>query len=413
MRALLTSGVIIVFAFSAGLIAGHRGVFAQTLSAYGFSAFAAGAISDAQPQADFSPVWKAWNVIDERFVDAYATSTDAIATTTPEEAQDRIWGMIQGLAGSLNDPYTVFLPPSEAEVFNDDISGSFEGVGMEISIRDNTLTVVSPLKGTPASESGIKSGDRILEIDGKATKGISIDAAVQRIRGPKGTDVTFTILRDGASELRTITVTRDVIEIPTIETTQLDNGIFVVELLNFSAKSPDLFRQALREFIDSGSDKLVVDLRGNPGGYLEAAVDMASWFLPSGKIVVTEDYGTDQDTSIHRSRGYDVFNENLELVILIDGGSASASEILAGSLQEHGVATLVGTNSFGKGSVQELVDITPDTSLKLTVARWLLAGDVFITREGIEPDIVVTIPDDADPDTDYILDAAVEFLQNS
>ena len=408
--------LVVALAFSVGVVMGGTGVFASQLRI--FPAFAAGAISSDQPaNTDFSPVWRAWHVLDERFVDAYATTTP---TTTPtqsddERRQERVWGMIEGLAASLDDPYTVFLPPEDAEIFNDDISGSFEGVGMEIAIRDGVLTVVSPLKNTPAARAGLKSADRIFEIDGESTDGMGINGAVQRIRGPRGTAVVLTIVREGEGAPLEISVTRDTIEIPTIETQKRADGIFVIELLNFSAKSPELFRQALKEFVDSNSRKLIIDLRGNPGGFLDAAVDMASWFLPSGKVVVTEDYGGNEPNRVHRSRGYDVFNPDaLEIVILIDRGSASASEILAGSLHAHDVATLVGTRSFGKGSVQELVNITSDTSLKVTVARWLLAGDIFITRDGIEPDILVDIPDDDDPsynpDRDYILERAVQHL---
>ena len=404
----ISISIALVFVvFFVGVIAGANGVFAEQVQRLGLQAFAA--VSSDQPEGvDFTPVWRAWNLLDQKYVNAYATSSEAVATT-PEE---RVWGMIQGLAASLGDPYTVFLPPSEAEIFQADISGSFEGVGMEIAIRDNVLTVVSPLKGTPASRSGLKSADQIIEIDGESTRNLDIDAAVQRIRGPKGTEVVFTVLREGQGEALTITVVRDTIEIPTIETELRADGIFVIELLNFSAKSPELFRNALREFVDTGSRKLIVDLRGNPGGFLEASVDIASWFLPSGKIIVTEDFGGKAENRIHRSRGYDLFStDTTQVVILVDRGSASASEILAGSLKEHQVATVIGTRTFGKGSVQELLKVTGETSLKVTVARWLLAGDVFITQDGIEPNITVEIPENAeDSERDVILEEAIEFL---
>tara|TARA_B100000745_G_scaffold300588_1_gene255574 strand:- start:4406 stop:5713 length:1308 start_codon:yes stop_codon:yes gene_type:complete len=417
LRSVFTGVLIIIITFVVGVFVGGKGVLAEQFNHYGLSAFAAGSVASTQPDTiDLSPVWRVWNILDERFIDAYATTTPQTATTTEkkqsEKDQEKVWGMISGLVESMGDPYTVFLPPTQAEIFNDDISGSFEGVGMEIAIRDRVLTVVSPLKGTPAFNSGIKSSDRIIEIDGESTKDMGINAAVSLIRGEKGTDVVFSIIREGESDVLTISVTRDTIEIPTIETQKRADGIFVIELYNFSAKSPELFRSALKEFAATNYKKLIIDLRGNPGGYLDAAVDMASWFLPSGKIVVTEDYGSNGENKIHRSRGYDAFNDDLELVILIDGGSASASEILGGALQEYGVATLVGTRSFGKGSVQELVDITPETSLKVTIARWLLKGDVFITQEGIEPDIVVEFPEEEQEGTerDYIMEKAVEYL---
>ena len=352
---------------------------------------------------DFSPVWKAWNSINSKFV--------PVSTSTEIADADKVWGMISGLARSLEDPYTVFLPPADSEIFEDDISGNFEGVGMEIGIRNNTLTVIAPLKGTPADKAGIMSGDSILRIDGESTDGLSIDKAVKRIRGEGGTPVTFTIAREGEGEFLEIEVIRAVIEIPTIETTLRDDGIFVIQLFNFSALSPNAFRQALREFVLTGSNRLILDLRGNPGGFLEAAVDMASWFLPTGEVVLREDFGGDVKPNIHRSKGYDIFNENLEMVILINRGSASASEILAGALKEHGIATLVGENSFGKGSVQELVKITPDTSLKITIARWLTPNSISISDGGLTPDIEVLVaPEDFEAGVDAQLNKAVDVL---
>jgi len=280
-------------------------------------------------------------------------------------------------------------------------------VGMEIGIRDDVLTVVAPLKGTPAEAAGLLSGDKIIAIDGKSTERMSSDAAVRLIRGEGGTTVTFTLLR-GESEVLEISVVRAVIEIPTIDTELRDDGVFVISLYNFGATSPDLFRNALQEFIDAGTTNLVIDLRGNPGGFLEAAVDMASWFLPDGAVVVREDQGSGQKEKVQRSRGYAVFNDSLNLAVLIDGGSASASEILAGALKDHGIATIVGATSFGKGSVQELINITGDTSLKVTVARWLTPNGLSISHEGLIPDVEV----EYDPDTteDRQLEAAAKLL---
>ncbi|HCM43953.1 TPA: hypothetical protein DIS55_03305, partial [Candidatus Kaiserbacteria bacterium] len=249
------------------------------------------------------------------------------------------------------------------------------------------------------------------KIDGADTNGIDVGAAVKKIRGPRGSTVTLTIARDGLSEPREIQVTRDVINVPTIITTLRPDGVFVIQLYSFTANSPQLFREGLREFIDSGSTRLILDLRGNPGGYLEAAVDMASWFLPSGKIVVTEDYVEHAKNTVHRSRGYDIFNQNLKMVVLVDRGSASASEILAKALQHYGIATIVGTKTFGKGSVQELVNITSDTSLKITVARWLGPDTMQIPLEGIAPDIEVAFtPEDKEDGKDIQLERAVALL---
>jgi carboxyl-terminal processing protease len=368
--------------------------------------------SESQPaNVDFSPVWKAWSVMDEKFVPAAIATSTRVATSTEESNQKRIWGMISGLAASLDDPYTYFLPPVENEEFVSDMSGAFEGIGMEIAVRDHVLTVVSPLKGTPADRAGIKAQDLVLKIDGFSTTGMDVSSAVKKIRGPKGTEVTLTIGRSGWPAPKEIKVTRDVINVPTVIATPRPDGIFVIQLLTFTANSPDLFRNALREFIESHDSKLVLDLRGNPGGYLEAAVDIASWFLPSGKVVVTEDYSGHTSNVVHRSLGRDIFNENLKMVILVDRGSASASEILADALRFHGKGKIVGTNTFGKGSVQELVEITSKTALKITVARWLGPDGIQIPREGITPDVKIEPTEEQiKAGKDIQLDKAVEIL---
>jgi carboxyl-terminal processing protease len=354
---------------------------------------------------DFAPFWKAWNMINLKFVPPVGTSTK------PVTDQSKVWGAIQGLTNSLGDPYTVFFPPVQNSIFKTDIKGNFEGVGMEVVTQNGILTVVTPLKGSPAERAGVLAGDIILKINGKETTNLSTEDAVQIIRGPKGSQVTLNIYRKNAKAPFDVKVTRDVINLPVIDTKQLDNKIFYIALYSFTENSPDLFRGALREFVESGSDKLVLDLRGNPGGYLDAAIDMASWFLPAGKVVVRENFGEGKDEQVFRSKGYDVFNENLKFVILVDGGSASASEILSGALSEQGRATLIGTKTFGKGSVQELVDITEATSLKVTIAHWLTPNGNFITGHGIDP--LIDIPrtqDDMKEGKDPQLDRAIEFL---
>jgi len=337
--------------------------------------------SDSIISADFGVFWQAWNALNEKFVSA--------STTENVSDQDKIWGAISGLTESFGDPYTQFFPPAESKVFEENISGNFSGVGIEIGIQSGLLTVIAPLKNTPADRAGIRAGDKIIKIDDVISQNISIDEAVDLIRGERGTSVKLTLVRDGVEDPIEVDVVRDIISIPTLETKLLDDeNIFVISLFNFSATSAEQFREALQEFIKSGSNKLLLDLRGNAGGYLDASISMASWFLPEGKIVVTEDFGNGEADQIHRSRGYDIFREGeLKMVILIDQGSASASEILAGALQEHNIATLLGTRSFGKGSVQELLKLTPDTSLKITIARWLTPEGNSISDGGLTPDV--------------------------
>ncbi|MEY2664557.1 MAG: carboxy-terminal-processing protease, carboxyl-terminal processing protease [Candidatus Parcubacteria bacterium] len=331
-------------------------------------------------EAQLAPFWKAWAILDQKFVTAGSTT-----------AQDKIWGAIKGLAAAEGDPYTVFFPPAENTAFKEEISGNFEGVGMEIDSKNGVLTVVAPLKGSPAEKAGIHTGDIVSKINGTSTENMTTNAAIKLIRGPSGTTVTLTIIREGLTAPIEKTITRQIINIPTIETEKKD-GVFIIRLFSFTAQSPELFRGALREFVLSDTNKLILDLRGNPGGYLDAAWDMASWFLPAGKIVVTEDFGGKQDPVFYRSKGYNIFNDNLRMAILVNGGSASAAEILAGALRENGIGQLVGTKTFGKGSVQELIPITENTSLKVTVARWLTPAGHNLSHDGLVPDFIVADP---------------------
>jgi carboxyl-terminal processing protease len=353
-------------------------------------------------EADFSTFWKVWNTINEKYPNADKTAD-----------QDRVYGAISGLVGSLNDPYSVFFFPDEAKSFEEGIAGNFIGVGMEVGIKDKVLTVIAPLKDTPAYRANIKPGDKILKIDEKSTSGMNIEEAIKLIRGEKGTAVTLAIFREGNKDPIEVKIVRDLIDIPTLDTELRQDGIFVIRLYSFSANSANLFRNAIRDFAFSDSNKLLLDLRGNPGGYLDAAVDISSWFLPAGKVVVTEDYSDAKSPEVFRSRGYDIFNDKLRFVILIDGGSASASEIVAGAMQDQGRAKLVGMQSFGKGSVQEAIKITPDTLLKITVAKWLTPNGNMIAEKGLTPDYKVEITEkDLENKKDPQLDKAVELLLN-
>jgi carboxyl-terminal processing protease len=351
-------------------------------------------------EEQFAPFWKAWQVLDEKYV--------AAASTTNEV---KVWGAIQGLASSFGDPYTVFFPPVESKMFKEDIAGNFEGVGMEIGIKDKQLQVVAPIKGSPADRAGVKTGDFIISINGTSTVDMSTDQAVKLIRGPKGSVVKINFFTQGASKPVLKSIVRDVIDIPTLDASLKPEGVFVIRLFSFTAQSPNLFRNALREFVNSGSNKLILDLRGNPGGYLDAAWDMASFFLPAGKVVVTEDFGPNDTPNIFRSKGYNVFNKNLQMIILVDGGSASAAEILAGALSEQGIAKLVGVKTFGKGSVQELVTITPETSLKVTIARWLTPNGHNLSHEGLIPDVIIEVTDkDIADKRDAQMEKAIKIL---
>jgi carboxyl-terminal processing protease len=257
---------------------------------------------------------------------------------------------------------------------------------MNVGMKDGNVVVIAPLKDSPAMKAGILAGDIITAVDSKSIIGMSSDEAVNLIRGEVGTVVALTVIHPNSNSPTTISIKRDVIKIPTLDT-EKKNDVFVIHLYNFSAESPELFRTALNEFIASGLKRMVIDLRGNPGGYLDAAVSMASFFLDEGKIVVSERQGKEESVLNHRSLGYAGVPTGTKIVVLVDGGSASASEILAGALKDHGIARVVGEKTFGKGSVQELVNFDDGSALKVTIAKWFTPNGINISENGIKPDI--------------------------
>ncbi len=397
------SAVVIVAVFFGGFLSG-RANMAEASKVQVLEAALNADKGQTASSTDFTLFWKVWSILNEKFV-----RTNSASSTTD---QDRVYGAVKGMVDSLNDPYTTFFPPSQATQFETQIEGNFQGVGMELGLKSGILTVVSALKGSPAEKAGIKSGDQILKIGDKVAEDVTIDEAVTLIRGPKGTTITFDIVREGLTAPLHVSVTRDVINIPTLNTKyDQKSGIFTISLYNFSADSASAFRGALRDFVNSKSSKLILDVRGNPGGFLDAAVDMASWFLPPGATVVKEDYAGKEPDVTEKSLGYNIFSDSLKMVILVDGGSASASEILAGALSENGRAKLVGTKTYGKGSVQEYIKVTPDTALKVTVARWLTPGGKSISEGGLTPDYVVPFTEeDAKANRDPQMDKAIEIV---
>jgi len=351
---------------------------------------------------DFSLFWETWKTIEEKYVDREKLNV-----------QEMIYGAISGMIESLEDPYTVFFKPEEAKKFLEDVKGFFEGVGMEIAVKGGQLQVVAPLEGTPAQKAGLRPGDKILKVDGKSTTDVTIDTAIDWIRGPKGTEVTLTVYREEWGQERDVKITRGVIDIPSLKLEMLaEDNIAYLRLYHFSEKASYDFREAAIEILASPAQKIILDLRNNPGGYLDVARDIAGWFLEKGQVVAIEDFGEGREQQEILAEG-NAKLLNYPVVILINEGSASGSEILAGALRDNREVKLIGETSFGKGSVQELTDLRGGFSLKITIAKWLTPKRESITDKGLEPDIKVDLTEeDYEEGRDPQLDKAIEVIKN-
>jgi len=352
-------------------------------------------------EIDLSLFWETWKKLEEKFV-------------SPEklDIQKMIYGAISGMVKSLGDPYTTFLNPEDTKKFLEDVTGQFEGVGMEIGIRKGQLQVIAPLEGTPAQRAGLRAGDRIMKINDTLTADITIDEAVNLIRGPKGTEVTLTIFREEWQTTKEIKIVRAVIEVPSLKWELKEGNIAYLRLYHFSKKASFDFAKAAIEILNSPAEKIILDLRNNPGGYLEVAQDISGWFLERGQTVAIEDFGQKTEQKIYKAKG----NARLlqyPMVILINQGSASGSEILAAALRDNRGIKLIGEKSFGKGSVQELEELREGSSLKITVARWLTPSGELITDKGLEPDIEVEMTEeDYAEERDPQLEKAIEVIKN-
>jgi carboxyl-terminal processing protease len=382
--------------FGSGFLFGFRfgEKFPQTLIVKGVANLESG-----QPQTtDFSTFWQAWQLIHENYLKDKEVSD-----------QNRVYGAIQGLVRSLNDPHSEFFSPSESKKFEEDIQGNFGGIGIEIDVRKNQLMVIAPLKNTPASRAGLRAGDKILMINSSSTEGLSVDQAVKWIRGPENTEVKLLIFRDDWEKPREFKIVRATIEVPTLDY-EVKDGIVQVKLYSFNANAGKVLYDAMINTIPQGAKGMVLDLRNNPGGYLEVAVNLAGWFLERGTLVVSE---------VSRSDSKENFKANgnaalvkFPVVVLINQGSASASEILAGALRDQRKIKLVGEQSFGKGTVQQVLPLKDNSSLKITIAHWVLPSGQILEGNGLKPDIEVKMTEeDIINKRDPQLEKAMEILK--
>lgn len=349
---------------------------------------------------DFSQFWEVWDTLKAKYV-------------SQEEVTDEklFYGAIQGLVGSLGDPYSVYFDPPTAKRFNDDLGGTFEGIGAEIGIKKNTLIIIAPLPGTPAERSGLKPGDYILTIDGKDTEGMYLDEAVSLIRGKKGTEVKLSIHREGFEEPKEFAITRAAIKVDSVKSevkSAAGKRVAVITVSHFNEDTGSGFSDAVRATLLEGVDGIVLDLRNDPGGFLDMAAKVAGEWVGHEPVVI-EEFSDGRRNNVNGDAAARL--ADVPTVVLVNGGSASASEIVAGALQDYGKATLVGEKTFGKGSVQDYSEFGDGSALKVTVALWLTPKGRSINKEGIQPDVEVeNTPEDWDNNRDPQMDKAIEML---
>ncbi len=349
------------------------------------------------PAINFNLYWEVWDSLKNQFVDKNKVSD-----------QELFYGSLKGLAQSTGDPYTVFMSPKEAKEFTDDLAGTFEGIGAEVGMRNDITTIISPLDGMPAQKAGLRPGDKIYAVDGKSTLGLTVDEVVKKIRGPKGTKVTLTII-SGKDKPRDITIIRSLIVTKSVKAEMRADGFFLVRISNFNNDTEGLFNETVNTILLKNPKGIILDLRNNPGGYLETAVKLASEWVEEGPIVAEQ--FSDNRRNEYPAKG-NARLKNFPTIVLVNGGSASASEILAGALRDYKKATIVGETTFGKGSVQTLSDLSEGAMLKVTVAKWLTPAGDFINEKGLKPNIEVKMTTtDLDKGLDPQLNKALELLK--
>ncbi|OGY45465.1 MAG: hypothetical protein A2744_02140 [Candidatus Buchananbacteria bacterium RIFCSPHIGHO2_01_FULL_44_11] len=403
--------ILIFFAFLSGTVFGNNRLVNK------FNPVA-GSVSNTQTMpeflsqdVDFQQFWTVWNYVKENYVKDDVPETQLF------------YGALAGIVASLGDPYSIFLDPEIATKFSDELSGNFEGIGAEIGMKDNQLTIIAPLPGTPAEQSGLLAGDKVYAIDGLDTSTISLDHAVNLIRGQKGTTVILTVLSNGDSEPKEIKIVRDQIEIDSVRIARpdgtpveesqadllLEGQIAYIELLYFNENTLADWNKTVQKILAAGAKGIILDLRNNPGGFLNTAIEISGEWI-NGQVVVKERLR--DGTSLEHRANRQARLSGIPTVVLVNKGSASGSEIVAGALQDYGAATIVGETTFGKGSVQDLREFKDGSSVKLTIAEWLTPKDRQINEKGIEPDIKVErTREDYDQDKDPQLDRALEILR--
>lgn len=358
-----------------------------------------GSSEASSTNVDLSLFWRSWDLLKSKYVD-----TKSLDDTKMME------GAIKGVFAETGDPYTTFLDAEENKQLEADISGNFEGIGAEIGVRDKILTVIAPLPDSPAQKAGLRAGDKILKVNDEETSQMTIDEAVKKMHGAKGTNVVLTIFREGEQDTKQITITRDRIDVKSVMVEYKEGNVAYVKLSRFGEETTRDFEIISQEMQKRNVSGIILDMRNNPGGLLQTAVDLSGKFLEKGSMVVSEEYGNGKkniDKTIGRGE-----LKTVPIVVLVNEGSASAAEILAGALKDNRHVTLVGKKTFGKGSVQELIPLSKGSAAKITVAKWYTPSGKGINKEGITPDVEVELSnEDFDANRDPQLDKALELIK--
>jgi carboxyl-terminal processing protease len=404
--------ILLVGAFSTGMVLG--GAFDSGKDAHlveslpaivsqltpSVNSAAGEAATPEEMESLFKPFWQAWDIVHNQYVDQ------------PVDDELLMRGAIQGMLDSLGDQHTSYMDPDQFRQANIPLEGEYEGIGAWVDTTRDYLTIVSPMPGSPAEKADLRPGDQIIAIDGEDMTGVAGDLAIRKVLGPAGTEVTLTVLRENVAEPFDVTVERAHIVVPSVESRMLENNLAYVRLFTFGEKSTQELRDALKTLLDQNPDGLILDLRNNGGGALQTAIEVASEFIDQG-VVMYEEYGDGRRETFQAIQGG--LATDIPLVVLINEGTASASEIVAGAIQDQGRGKLVGTTSFGKGSVQNWIPLVNDEgAVRVTIARWLTPNERTIHEVGLEPDMVVEMTEeDLTAQRDPQLDKAIELLSQS
>lgn len=363
-----------IFIFGTGVLAGEFLFVKKNVSSASGQVINIDRTTNHSTTVDFNQFWQVWDAIKQKYV------------KQPIKDSDLFYGAIQGMVAGLGDPYTTYFPPAQADEFNKSLAGEFSGIGAEIGVKNDQLVVIAPIPGTPAEKAGLLPGDKILAIDKHSTFGVDVNSAIDQIRGTPTSSVMLTILRTGWTKSRDFTIHRAKINVPSVMTSWKPGNVAYLRIMQFNEDTIPQFDKAIADIQSKKAAGIILDLRNNPGGYLDSAVSMTSEWIGSGKVV-SEKFsdGTENVRStegMHRLVG-------IKTIVLINKGSASASEIVAGALQDQKVATVVGETSFGKGSVQDYQPLPDGSALKVTIAEWYTPNEHNINKTGITPDIAV------------------------